>query len=517
MPKLPLIFLALLALLVFLPNLPLNNVPERDSGVFLYVGGQILDGRIPYRDVWDHKGPLLYYLNAFGLAVGNGSVMGVWVVELLLVGTAVVLSFWVLSAVFGAIPAGFSTIVWLLNAYLLQIGGNLTEAYALPFQFAALYFFWQSFKSPYKFRCGAAIGLTAGAAFLLRPNNIGIHLAIAVYFGVAGVRTREWPWLIQRVVGMLAGFSVVVGGTAVYFATHHALNNLINQMFIYNFTYAEAASETRLVASLAILFAFMSFGLVVMILSAWVIGWYQIGRKKLLTEAWGPLVLVALIALPIEVVFASASGLTFAHYALSLLPTVAILVAFLAHGLFVNFVPYSKWAAYGVLLGLLIWTIYKPASQIVSDLITSEADNNKAALLADMREAVTGSNTLLFWGAETSYNFVLDVPAPTRFVYQYPLYTAAYTTPAMIHEFLAGIVRERPLLIDTSSTNPNVPPLDEAGRASWQAVRIHRRMAHLDSSLTYLQPVFAYIAAHYTLVGTVGHEEWPVYVYTNRD
>ncbi len=77
MPKLPLIYLALLALFVFFPNLPLNNMPERDSGVFLYVDGQILDGRIPYRDVWDHKGPILYYLNALGLTVANGSMMGV--------------------------------------------------------------------------------------------------------------------------------------------------------------------------------------------------------------------------------------------------------------------------------------------------------------------------------------------------------------------------------------------------------------------------------------------------------
>ncbi len=47
-PNWPLIFLSLLILLIFLPNLPLNNVPERDSGVFLYVGEQILDGKTPY-------------------------------------------------------------------------------------------------------------------------------------------------------------------------------------------------------------------------------------------------------------------------------------------------------------------------------------------------------------------------------------------------------------------------------------------------------------------------------------
>jgi len=45
--------------------------PSRDSGVFMYIGKGILSGNIPYRDYWDHKGPVIYFINALGMLLMN--------------------------------------------------------------------------------------------------------------------------------------------------------------------------------------------------------------------------------------------------------------------------------------------------------------------------------------------------------------------------------------------------------------------------------------------------------------
>ena len=63
--------------LVMAPNL-IAELPDRDSGVFLYIGSRILEGEVPYRGIWDHKGPLIYYINALGIALTPGSEYGVW-------------------------------------------------------------------------------------------------------------------------------------------------------------------------------------------------------------------------------------------------------------------------------------------------------------------------------------------------------------------------------------------------------------------------------------------------------
>jgi hypothetical protein len=81
-----------LTTLVMLPENPANMAwPSRDSGVFLYAGWRILSGELPYRDIWDHKPPLIYYLNALGLVVSGGSRWGVWCIEFILLFTAALL------------------------------------------------------------------------------------------------------------------------------------------------------------------------------------------------------------------------------------------------------------------------------------------------------------------------------------------------------------------------------------------------------------------------------------------
>ncbi len=74
---LPSILLVVLAAVVLVPSiLTYRRVPGGDSGVFLYAGWQILDGQIPYLDVWDHKPPGILYIDALGLLIGGGSRLG---------------------------------------------------------------------------------------------------------------------------------------------------------------------------------------------------------------------------------------------------------------------------------------------------------------------------------------------------------------------------------------------------------------------------------------------------------
>src|SRR4026207_2167425 len=69
-------------LITLFPNNPNNmTLPSRDSGVFLYVGWRLLHGDIPYRDVWDHKPPLIYFVDALGIALTPGSFWGLWILQ----------------------------------------------------------------------------------------------------------------------------------------------------------------------------------------------------------------------------------------------------------------------------------------------------------------------------------------------------------------------------------------------------------------------------------------------------
>ena len=45
---------------------PLNDYYGYDSAYYLLIGKGICQGKIPYLDLYDQKGPLVFYLNALG-------------------------------------------------------------------------------------------------------------------------------------------------------------------------------------------------------------------------------------------------------------------------------------------------------------------------------------------------------------------------------------------------------------------------------------------------------------------
>ncbi|MCK5535045.1 hypothetical protein KAI68_08005, partial [bacterium] len=53
----------LVFLITKLPNF--FSFVNRDAGSFAYIGEQILEGKILYKDIWSSKPPGVYYLNAF--------------------------------------------------------------------------------------------------------------------------------------------------------------------------------------------------------------------------------------------------------------------------------------------------------------------------------------------------------------------------------------------------------------------------------------------------------------------
>jgi hypothetical protein len=52
-----------------------------DHSIFAYIGWLMNRGFAPYRDVWDHKGPLLYYINDLGWKLTPGTTVGIGLLQ----------------------------------------------------------------------------------------------------------------------------------------------------------------------------------------------------------------------------------------------------------------------------------------------------------------------------------------------------------------------------------------------------------------------------------------------------
>jgi len=92
---------------------------DRDGGTFLTIAQGLLDGRLPYRDFFDHKPPGIYYALSVPLALSKGSIWAAKVFLLLVAMSTLGLVAWALRALgtdYGAIwwSIAFGALGWVV-------------------------------------------------------------------------------------------------------------------------------------------------------------------------------------------------------------------------------------------------------------------------------------------------------------------------------------------------------------------------------------------------------------------
>ncbi|MEJ2745199.1 MAG: hypothetical protein P8123_05875 [bacterium] len=511
---------ALLITLVLLPEIAVYRMyPARDSGVALYTGWRILDGDVLYRDVWAHKTPLLYYLNALGLLIGRGTTWGVFACEFLALICAISLGFAFMRAEFGVAPALCGTVVWMLSIPLVLEGGNLPEEYALPFQFAALLLFAVAQRR----RCSSwpwfLIGITCAAAFLIRPNLVGIWLAVLIVSMIGPCSGDRLHGCVKGIATLFAGVACVASTVAVYFAAKGGLASLWAAVFKYNVAYSLAGVMDRVTAISEGMLLLSRTAIAPMAFCGWICALLWLARSGPRPRPEQPVLKLLVIAFPIEIALAGASGRAYHHYYMAWLPVFAALASFFFLRLIFRWGSFCRRVgvprARARLLGAVAIFCVLIAGSVCSLRAVAQqiwgADNQRAR--RQQRESIalvskmTGDDDyVLIWGAEPSINFLAKRKSPSRFTFQYPLLTRGYQNGAIVKEFISDLERHRPMLIiDTSSSNALIPPLDQVPREKWNSPSsIYGLIPEMDN-------LFELVGTRYQRIGAVGPLRWSVY------
>ncbi|MCD4672599.1 MAG: hypothetical protein K8R77_08045 [Anaerolineaceae bacterium] len=233
-----LVILVLVGLTLSVVSPAVQMTPGRDSGIYLYTGWQMLEGKTLYSEVWDHKPPVIFFIEAVGLWLGGGSVWGVWVLQVAFVFAAFLLAAVLLLQFSAAVEAGWVIAGGIFTLFYVLHGGNFTEEYALPFQIGALLMFFLAERKGYSFWRSFGIGLLLAMAFHLRQNLIGVGLVIGLVIVLQAVFTRNIRGLLP-LLPMAAGFGLVAGLWTACFAVQGTLAEYWGAAFAYNFYYSD--------------------------------------------------------------------------------------------------------------------------------------------------------------------------------------------------------------------------------------------------------------------------------------
>ncbi len=218
---------------------------QYDSGYFQSVGAAWARyGAIPYRDFFDQKGPLLFFINmiAYGSHFPRLALMLIQTIFMTVTFTVCY------KALHKRLEKNLSIIVFVVFVlyYSLTInGGNLTEEYSIPFLMIAIIpeLEWiNSGNRTHPYRLAFVDGIATGIISMLVLKN-AIPLVLLVFMvGIKLIVSKEWKTLFQNVAAGLVGFILPIIPWVIYFAQNKSVREFITAVLLYNFSYLEGTS-----------------------------------------------------------------------------------------------------------------------------------------------------------------------------------------------------------------------------------------------------------------------------------
>jgi hypothetical protein len=479
-----------------------GKTPGLDSSLFMYIGAGINHGQVLYRDLWDNKPPLIFFLDAFGLRLAGDSanpLWGVWACELGAWLSSVVLLYVLLKKEMGRAGLLYALVIFVLNLPVIFGSGNMTETFALPCQLAGLYFYWRNEREGRHPWAAFCLGVAFALAFLLKQTTIGIWIALAVYVMINRLFAHK-PVKVAVILWAAAGAAVVIGAVVAYFAARHALDYLWDVAFRFNYYYARASTASHVAAVFNLLTGWSLLSSIFPVSAvAWLAGLFYLRRA-----GWSKLpflLQIALIDLPIECVLLGISPYAYSHYLVSMLPVLVILNGYLLHFLMQGLKARLRFPLGAVLYPLLLFLAVFQGAKTVAGLYGANQSKQVAAALEYIAEHSNSADGVLVWGYHPDVTFLSGRTSPGRFIHQIPLYTVGYATPQIFAELLADLQKTPPRLIIDSHTNQMPFMKVQSGRCVLPGGDLPQGMAE----------VFAYVCDHYHYDGKVGSAGWAAF------
>jgi hypothetical protein len=199
-----------------------------DKEIFKYGGFLIKKGNILYKDFFDHKPPLIFFINYLGVLLGD---WGLWVIDTLLVLFAS-LQFLKLNSAYEiqfpwALPVLFNLI---LRNHFISFGNGMTREYTTVFLLIG--FCITLSQSKYKWYL---IGLITAIIFFFQQEQVIILIPFILYSLYAD-RLKGFRW-IKSIISFSGGFITVLLPLLFYFYFNGALKDFWYCAFVFNNTW----------------------------------------------------------------------------------------------------------------------------------------------------------------------------------------------------------------------------------------------------------------------------------------
>ncbi len=221
------------------PLYPMNDWV--DVNCFFTVGRGLRHGMIPYRDLYEQKGPLIYFLYALAALISEDSFLGVFLVEVVCFAAFLHFSGMIAETLSGAdwaYPVTAAAVGLLVPITPAFSHGGSAEELMLPVLAAGLFTVLRAMREERTLRAGESIllGALAATAFWSKYTFCGLFAGLAIGAVIWYAAKRRFRELLCLIGLALAGFLIPSALIVAWFAAHGALPDLWQAYILNNLT-----------------------------------------------------------------------------------------------------------------------------------------------------------------------------------------------------------------------------------------------------------------------------------------
>lgn len=209
-----------------------------DPNAFLTVGRSMLDGKVIYRDIFEQKGPLFYFIYMIGALISPNNFYGVFLLEVVFAAVGVWFSHkivklyvkndkkaLIISLIFGILVTSSNAIVM----------GGTTEEFCFPLFMISIYYFFRYLKSgEMSYKQFRLVGFVAGCILLIKFNLLGMWFGFMATYFFEKICSKKYKEAILNSVNFLLGMAVPFIVTNVYMWVNNALFEFYGAYFFCN-------------------------------------------------------------------------------------------------------------------------------------------------------------------------------------------------------------------------------------------------------------------------------------------
>lgn len=264
---------SLVIMMIYTSSSPLYVTnPWVDSNSFMTMGRGIWHGLVPYRDMFEQKGPILYFIHTLGYLMSPGQFWGVYVLQSFAM-TVNIVYFYKTARLFldEKIAIMFSLFIpaTILNRFFHY--GNSAEEFVLPAIFILIYTILSASQKE-KFSLSNkelfVQGVLLSYVFWIKYSLIGAWIVFVLIYAGYLLINKDFVKIRQGILSGLGGFLTLTLLIVFYFVLNGAAFYLFDVYFITNITtyaHGDVSTIMRLLVATRILlerypyFPFISF------------------------------------------------------------------------------------------------------------------------------------------------------------------------------------------------------------------------------------------------------------------